>query len=412
MHFVKTLYWLPMVFFRAVAMTLFFVVCCSAQRSETVASGTVTGHVICADTNGPARIAQVVLQPVVDIAPASKTEDRPRQISAAVTATLLDGSFTIPNVAPGNYYVFVEKLGYLSPFAQLSRENLNHPKPETADLIARLLTPVTVAANRTSTVEVRIYKGSTISGAIRFDDGAPDANTGVSVLTKDNSGKWVSFRTNLIAGPFGGTTTDDQGHYRISGLPAGEYLLQTSLALTDIFVSSLFTESQSTSHNKRYSLNLYSGDVFRPRDAKAIKLGDGDEADSVDITIPLSKLHSVSGSVLAAGSGRAINAGHVIILYSDENTELASVDIGKEDSAFHFYYVPEGDYILKVTVARDVTREEVSYPAGTVPPTYTVEKKLRDYDVEPQPLIVHGDITGLTIPAQIKSTGHAPVTSQ
>jgi hypothetical protein len=401
-----------MVFLRAVAMTLFFVVCCSAQRSETAASGTVTGHVICADTNGPARIAHVVLQPIIDIAPASKTDDRPRQISAAVTATLLDGSFTIPNVAPGNYYVFVEKLGYLSPFAQLSREDMNHPKPETAGLIAKLLTPVTVAANRTSTVEVRIYKGSTISGAIRFDDGAPDANTGVSVLTKDKTGKWVPFRTNLIAGPFGGTTTDDQGHYRISGLPAGEYLLTTTLAITDIFINGLFSESRGTSNTNRYSLNLYTGDSFRPRDGKPTKLGDGEEADSVDITIPLSKLHAVSGSVLAANSGRAINAGRVTILYSDDNTELASVDIGKEDSAFHFYYVPEGDYILKAIDARDVTREEIPYPASTVPPTHTVEKKLRDYDVEPEPLIIHGDITGLTIPAQIKSTARAPVTSQ
>ena len=408
----RDLYWLRMVILRALAITLLLSACSSAQRSEAAATGTVTGHVICADTNGPARIAHVVLQPVVDIAPASKTGDRPRQISAAVTATLLDGSFTLPNIAPGDYYVFVEKLGYLSPFAQLSREDLNHPKPETAGLIAKLLTPVSVAANRTSTVEVHIYKGSAISGTLRFDDGAADANTVVSVLTKDKTGKWIPFQSNLIAGPFGGTTTDDQGHYRISGLPAGEYLLQTTLALTDIFVSGLFMENHSTANNDRYVLKLYSGDSFRPRDAKSIKLNDGDEADSVDITIPLSKLHAVSGTVQDANSGRAINAGRVTIVYSDDNAELASVNIDKEDSGFHFYYVPEGEYTLKVTNARDVTREEIPYPAGTVPPTHTVEKKLRDYDVEPQPLSIHSDITGLTVPAQTKSVGHAPATSQ
>jgi hypothetical protein len=408
----ETLYWLRMVILRALAITLLLSACSSAQRSEAAATGTVTGHVICADTNGPARIAHVVLQPVVDIAPPSKTGDRPRQISAAATATLLDGSFTLPNIAPGDYYVFVEKLGYLSPFAQLSREDLNHPKPETAALIAKLLTPVSVAANRTSTVEVRIYKGSVISGTIRFDDGAPDANTGVSVLTKDKTGKWVPFQTNLVAGSFGGTTTDDQGHYRISGLPAGEYIVRTTLAITDIFVNGLFTEYHGTSYTDRYSLNLYSGDSFRPRDAKTIKLGDGEETNSVDITIPLSKLHTVSGSVVDANSGRAINAGRLTLLYSDDDTELTSVGIDKEDSAFHFYYVPEGEYTFKVTSARDVTREEIPYPAGTVPPTHTVEKKLRDYDVEPQPLSIHSDVTGITIPAQVKSTGHARVTSQ
>ncbi len=401
-----------MVVLRVVAIALFSAACCSAQHSETAASGTVTGHVICADTNGPARIAHVVLQPVVDIAPASKTGDRPRQISAAVTATLLDGSFTVPNIAPGDYYVFVERLGYLSPFAQLSREDLNHPKPETAALIAKLLTPVSVAANRTSTVEIRIYKGAAISGTIRFDDGAPDANTGVSVLTKDKTGKWVPFHTNLIAGQFGGATTDDRGQYRIGGLPAGEYIVQTTLAITDIFVNGLFTEYHGTSYSNRYSLNLYSGDSFRPRDAKTIKVGDGEEANSVDIAIPLSKLHTVSGSVVDANSGRAINGGRVTLLYSDDNTELTSVDIDKEDSAFHFYYVPEGEYTFKVTGARDVTREEIPYPAGTVPPTHTVEKKLRDYDVEPQPLSIHSDATGLTIQAQVKSTARPPVTSQ
>jgi hypothetical protein len=401
-----------MILLRAVAIPVFLAVCCSAQHSEPTASGTVSGHVICADTNGPARIAHVVLQPVVDIARPSKTGDRPREISAAVTATLLDGSFTIPNVAPGNYYIFVEKVGYLSPFARLSREDLNHPKPETADLIAKLLTSVSVTANRMSTVEVRIYKGSAISGSIRFDDGAPDANTGVSVLTKDKAGKWVPFRTNLIAGPFGGTTTDDQGHYRISGLPAGEYLLRTTLAITDIFINGLFTENHSTAYNNRYSLNLYSGDSFRPRDAKSIKLDDGEEADSVDIAIPLSKLHAISGSVLAASSGHAINAGKVAVFYSDDNTELASTEINGDDSAFHFYYVPEGEYTFKVTDARDVTREEVPYPAGTTPPPHTVEKKLRDYDVQPQPIVIHSDMTGFTIPAQIKSTDRAPVTSQ
>lgn len=408
----ETLYWLGMVILRVLAITLFLSACCSAQRSEIAATGTVTGHVICADTNGPARIAHVVLQPVVDIASPSKTGDRPRQISAAATATLLDGSFTLPNIAPGDYYVFVEKLGYLSPFAQLSREDLNHPKPETAGLIAKLLTPVSVAANRTSTVEVRIYKGSAVSGTLRFDDGAPDANTAVSVLTKDKTGKWVPFHTNLVAGPFLGTTTDDQGHYRISGLPAGEYIVRTTLAITDIFVNGLFTENHGTSYTDRYSLNLYSGDSFRPRDAKTIKLGDGEEANSVDITIPLSKLHTISGSVVDAASGHAINAANIAIVYSDDDTELTSVDIDKEDNAFHFYYVPEGEYTLKVTSARDVTREEIPYPAGTVPPTHTVEKKLRDYDVQPQPLIIQNDITGLTVPAQPKSVGHAPATSQ
>jgi hypothetical protein len=391
---------------RAFAIALCFSVFCPAQSVEPSAVGIVTGHVLCADTNLPARNAHVVLQPVVDISHPAKGHngEQPAQTVSAFSATLLDGSFTIPNVAPSDYYVFVEKPGYLSPFALISREDLDHPKPETAGLIAKLLTPVTVVANRTSTAEVRILKGAAISGTIRFDDGTPDANAAVGLLNKDKTGKWVSFRTKLIAGPFEGMSTDDQGHYRISGLPAGEYLVQTSLALVTILTSQVYGEGGSTANETKYSLDLYSGDSFRRRDATSIKLSEGEESSSADITIPLSKLHSVSGSLLVTKTGHTVNAGNVAIVYPDDDTELVSAKIGEDDGSFHFYYVPEGEYILKITDARDVSREEIPYPPGTFPPFHIVEKKIREYDPQEQPIIINGDMSGVTAQVQPKSS--------
>ena len=89
--------------------------------------------------------------------------------------TQIDGSFSVPNVRPGEYYVIVEKLGYMSPLSQLTREALNHPTKEDALLMARLLTPVSVGANRTSNVEVRLLRGAVLAGTVRFADGTPDA---------------------------------------------------------------------------------------------------------------------------------------------------------------------------------------------------------------------------------------------
>lgn len=400
---------------RIAVVTLSLTAARPAQQTEAPATGTVTGRVICADTNLPARMAHIVLQPVVDntvTAKTTSTKDRPRIAPTTLVETLLDGSFTVPNVSPGNYYVFVEKLGYLSPFAQVSREDLNHPTPQTADLIAKLLTSVSVAANRTSTVEVRILKGAVISGAVHFDDGSPSANAGIELLTRGKTEKWEPFRTQQPGGGFGANNTDDQGRYRLSGLPAGEYLVKATLRLSDITVDSVFGEAHSFSNQTRYSLDIYSGDTFRQRDAKPIKLEEGEEYSTGDITIPISKLHSVSGSLVEAGSGRVINAGKVVIAYPDDDSQVASTEISKDDNAFHFYYVPEGEYILKVTGAREVTREEVAYPPGTVPPTHTVEKKLRDYDAQSQAIIIHGDMMGVTISAQPRPAGNAPVKTQ
>jgi hypothetical protein len=403
-----------MLFLRTAAITLIIATSSFAQQPDAAATGTVTGRVICADTNRPARLANVVLQPVVDNTPTVKTaggKDRPRIVTTTLVETLLDGTFTISNLGPGDYYVFVEKPGCIAPLALLSREDLNHPSSSTADLIARFLTPVSVAANRTSTVEVRIFKGASISGTVSFDDGSPNPNAGIELLTKDKAGKWTAFRAKPLAS-LGPNSTDDQGHYRISGLPRGEYLVKTTLMLSDITVDRVFEQTRSSSHNTRYSLNIFSGGGLRQRDAKPVKLDEGEESGAMDIAIPISKLHAVSGSVVEAGTGQVINSGAVAIFYPDDNTELVSTEISKDDNAFHFYFVPEGEYTLKVTRAREVSREEISNGPGTFPATSSVEKKLRDFDAPPQPIIIHGDMTGVIVPAQLRQPGIAPSKSQ
>lgn len=384
---------------------LFASLCYVATAQEVVPGrevvGAVTGRVICADTNLPARIASVSLLPVVDPAPLhppkSATSEPLVAPPTTIAETLLDGTFTIPNVKPGNYYIVVEKLGYLSPLAQLSREELNHPTQETAAIMARLLTPVTVVANRATSTEVHILRGAAISGTIRFDDGSPDTGASVMIFRKDKLGKWTGFRTFIVGHP-NADNTDDQGHYRIGGLPAGEYLVATDLQLSDIVVGNILsTTGFSWSTNDRYSLNIYFPDNTRQRDAKPVKLDEGQEANSIDIEIPLTKLHAVTGNVIEAGTGQTVNAGTVALVYPDDGSQLVSTQVSKEDDSFHFYYVPEGTFTIKVTNAREVTREEVPYPRGTVPPTHMVEKKIRDYGPMEQPIVIQSDMTGLNL---------------
>ncbi len=387
---------------------LLLAVTCPAQQPSP--SGTVTGRVLCADTHLPARMASVVLQPMVDLnSPDLKPDahdDKSQNIST-VTQTLLDGSFTIPGVHPGNYYVIAEKIGYLSPLAQLSRDDLNHPTEATAKLMATLLTPVSVTPNRTSTAEVRLLKGATVSGTIRFDDGTPDSNTGVSLLRKEKSGKWTRFSAKLLSTSSSSTNTNDQGSFRITGLPAGEYLLKTSLEISDLMLNHIFGDSRSSYGSTRYSLDIFFGNAMRQRDAKMIKLAEGEDSAGNDIEVPLTTLHAISGTVLEGATGHTVNAAHVSIHYTDDHTQLVSTTVREDDNAFHFLYVPEGEYTLEVTDAHDVTRTEVPTCPQCLPPSHTEEKTVRTFGAAEQPLILHSDISNLTVAVPPKPAGPA-----
>jgi hypothetical protein len=366
-------------------------------------TGGVTGHVLCGDTNLPARLASVLIQPAYEAVPVKpkpkpgeemKDEDQPQTPTVSIAQTLLDGSYTINGVKPGKYYVIVEKEGYLSPLSQLTREQLNKPDDAAQALINKLLAPVTVAAAHVATADVRIVRGGAISGTVRFDDGSPDGDGNLSLLRKSAEGKWEDFHPSKLAGMFHSESSDDQGHYRISGLPVGEYLVKAEIRLMDMKMDNLFGDNHSIYFNSGYTLSVYSGGALRTRDAKAIKLQEGEEADMADIEIPVSKLHAVSGSVLDP-SGHAVNAAKVSIVYPDDDTELVSANVSKDDDQFHFYFVPEGEYTLKVTSAKDVTREEIPYPPGSMPPTHTVEKTVREYQDTQQALVIAGELTGV-----------------
>src|SRR5664279_2497284 len=76
--------------------------CFSALAQKPTPTGTVTGHVTCADTNTSARLAIVVLRPVPAAKGASSTAAS-KPVEARRVQTLLDGTFSIPSVAPGTY---------------------------------------------------------------------------------------------------------------------------------------------------------------------------------------------------------------------------------------------------------------------------------------------------------------------
>ena len=143
------------------------VVASARQAPKRQPASTVTGHVYCADTNAPARMASVMLEPVrvVDEA-GTVAHGSHTHIRMTAVETGLDGGFAIPEVAPGAYYVIAYKSGYLSPLATFPTDVLSHPSEEDRKRIATTVPKITVEAGLPTSVDLRLERGAVISGTI------------------------------------------------------------------------------------------------------------------------------------------------------------------------------------------------------------------------------------------------------
>ena len=122
-----------------------------APRPEDL--GTVTGHITCADTQRPAREAEVSLVPTTT---SNINTDYQRFFSQRDVRTDLTGGYTITGVPPGPYYLVVDVTGYATPISQFTPDELNSPTPEIQQRIERELQLVTVSPNSTVQADATI----------------------------------------------------------------------------------------------------------------------------------------------------------------------------------------------------------------------------------------------------------------
>jgi hypothetical protein len=358
-----------------------------AQQNSTF--GTVSGHVYCTDTQQPARLGEIRLSSFPEPSAAGSAKKEPseaRNISANIG---LDGSFLFPHVPPGNYSVIADRPGYIAPEAQFTDAEIGSPAPEIRELIAKSVPTISVAENKTTTIDVNLHRGAAISGILRYDDGSPVPLNQVDILRRNKSGQWVLLDTEMSEMS---ALTDDLGHFRISGLPAGEYILNSGCDSSGTF--NIFGTEKI--------LSIYSGDVFFQKDAKPIKIVEGEESTGNNITIPLSKIHTISGSLLNV-SGHLINAGEIALYTTPDNIKIAQAQVEAEASAFHLDFVPEGHYVLRVTNARDVTRQTIQTPPGSTGEPKDVETTIQEYGSYEAPFEVIGDMTAVNLTISSKA---------
>ena len=373
-----------------------------AQQSPYVVGSTLTGHVICGDTNAPARFAKVFLkstapdhtgedfmkrieenmqkaaakngQQPTPVKPPTEEQQRARAAAARsmsqatdmlnASTVGLDGAYSFAGVKPGTYYVHAVYSGYIDPFDEFSPEELDSTDPAVHARILAKVPTITVTGTDSARADLRLDRGAVVSGRVLFDDGTPATGWLLSVIkpksVEEDSSALAANMTQLLALGKGSPIpmTDDVGHYRIAGLPAGDYILVATLHATALGISA----SNFADGGSGISLTVYTGNTFSRTDAKSFNLIAGDEHSGIDITIPAHSLHNIIGHVTAKTDGHALNSGDITLTSKDNPTLHLKAAI-RDDGSFHYEYLPPGVYSIKVEEAAD---SKTTGPAGSL----------------------------------------------
>lgn len=260
---------------------------------------------------------------------------------------------------------------------------------------------ITVQSGQPATVDLTLERGAAISGNISYDDGNPAAGLRVEFLARIlNDGKetwaepFLSFRDPGLTT----TSTDDRGNYRISGLPAGKYIIATTFDLSeDIqYFSSRGGEGSST-NNQWTPLKIYSGNTTRFEDAAVLSLTPGEEHSGEDLQFPLSKLHTIIGHIVSAHDGHVINSGQVDLYNSDDKSLAGTAHISVDDPGFTFNFIYDGEYILSSPMSADVDYQLLPQQPGALSSPQYNSRPRHFYGYASKSLHVDGDMDGVTI---------------
>jgi Carboxypeptidase regulatory-like domain len=305
----------------AVAM-IFAGVSTGAQSTD---SGAVSGRVYCADTQKPARFANVRLQAV-------EGQDGSFGGRGGFATTGSDGSFRITGVSPGEYYIDVMMPGYIQPMRGMLSgfENL---APEERDRITGQLTRVSVAVNQSANVQVMIYRGATIGGTVSFDDGAPAAGVSIQALLLPPGAGAKTAGGSSQQSFAGFARSDDRGQFRLTGLGDGTYIVLAA---------------------PRSIFPIYYGNTIERSHAKKLDVHAGDEVPGTDIQIPAAGMHSVSGVVVSQQDGHTLARASVQLRLTSGDTGTISATTAS-DGTFKFNAVPDGKFTIQLLNAYDPT---------------------------------------------------------
>jgi hypothetical protein len=363
-----------------------------------VSAATISGSVICADTNGPARLAMVILRSTTASAGGKMMADSGHSVPVG-----LDGSYRFTNVRPGTYQIGATLAGYIDPLGEFSPEDFASQDPEMQKRIrAAAQVVVTITGNESAHIDLRLERGASISGRVLFEDGSPAIGWQVQSAAAPAKGAENPFVPGGLKNlPHLPVTTDDTGHFRLSGLPSGEYVLQARVNVEGMDRGGFAPTSSGAGMEGNFvwlmgiQLTAYSGSAMHVADAKAVSVSAGDEWTGVEIVVPLYQMHAVSGHVLAKTDAHAVNFGTVELADKKDSSVTFTATL-HEDGSFRFEYVPgNSEYTLTTDNVQDAVTTGTTTMFGQA---IAAKKTVRKYgQVSQEVVVMDSDVDGVNV---------------
>jgi hypothetical protein len=277
----------------------------------------IRGTVVAADNGSPIRRAQVRIG----------GQGAPGRLAT----TDAQGRFEIRDLPGGRYTLTAARGGFVS--VQYGQRRPSEPG-----------TPIEIGEGQTlEKVVIALPRGSVISGRITDEFGEPVANAIVTSLRYGYVGG--ARRLMPASGANSRDTTDDQGHFRLFGLPPGEYLVSAS------FRSGGGEATDPSGENTGYAPTYYPG-TSSVADAQRVTVALGQEQSSVIFSLIATRLVRVTGAVLNS-QGTPMQNGTVILTPASSRVTAPAVTgnlSGRIDGSgqFRVINVPPGRYVAQV----------------------------------------------------------------
>jgi hypothetical protein len=303
----------------------------SPGRSDAVPQARVTGHVVLADTQEPARNAVVLL---------TSLDGQNRQFLRVG----LDGTYLFEHVVPGEYVIITYLDGYLSPFDKINLTPADRTIASLYNKIVAAQGSLKVGVQGTQAFDISLERGAIVSGRVLYSDGSPAIQVGIELQDtaapiREPGLPYIQLadidRSEFVHQPL---ETDDQGHFRIAGITPGTYRIAA------IQPQKVPTQGmESLGRSLLGAIRFYTNDTIHPSFAKTYTLVGARELSGIEIRIPLGGFHSVQGKVIAP-DGRTITSVEVTATETSDPSLYFLTWVS--DGFFRFDRLPPGTYKL------------------------------------------------------------------
>ena len=277
----------------------------------------IRGYVTAGGTGSPIRRAQVR---------AMSMEGR----GGGVTNTDAEGRYEIKDLPAGRFTITATKGGFVQ--GQFGQRRPTDPG-----------TPIDLADGQTADkVNFILARGSVISGRIVDDGGEPVSGTQVSAMRY----AFVSGARRLIPAPSEGNNdrTDDQGGFRLYGLPPGEYYVSANNRNNMMMMPGMNSTEQDG-----YAPTYFPG-TTNVGEATRVTVRAGQEAQA-SFALIVARMSRVSGRAINSNGQPVTNA---MLMLAPGDTGMMMMGMGMSnamigaDGSFQFANVPPGRYMLQL----------------------------------------------------------------